>query len=364
MPRTIENYVNDVFIPTVAEFPDDIATSWEIQKPLEDAGYRPGFMLFIRKTKPEDKPRVFDHENVKKQYGNLEKYAEQYGNAPVVTMLSNLPIQHIDFLHNSSEARDHVYQGIEFAKALPIGGRKMLTFHLNTLVTPEEFKSKSQEEWYALFDEVIRPKLKRLCLDTKEKNVETLVETVPVPEFGDIKPEDNLTYRGVHFRDLRNPFYLIGNNGAWNEVKRAGLGICLDVYHNRTIYIEGHCKNEEVLFQKDREQLHMILQPVDYEMTIDKDMISRTLLADVMELNPRTDLVHLNDGAGRYNPQGEVFLEGVALGERDIDDLKYMINDVNRRKIPFVIEVNETDFKERPNTKKSIEYLLSLPKYN
>lgn len=356
MAKTLDGHINDVFIPTVAESPRDTEISWEVQKPLADRGYRPGLMLVIRKTNPDQKPRVFDTENVKKQYDNLAKHSEVYGNAPIITMLSNLPIEHIDFLHNVEEAKYHVCQGIEFAKNLPIGARKILTFHLNTLITPEEFKSRSQEEWYRTFDSIIRPRLNFIGGQGKDNNVEVLVESVPVPEFGDIPGTDERMYRGVKWRELRNPFYMLGNNHVWNTVKRSGLGVCLDVCHNRTIYLEVSHEVQEVLFKDDA---HFIKK----EYTIDElqymDCMSRRLLGDVMELHPRTDLVHLNDGKGRYTKEGAVFYEGIALGEGDIEGLKYMINTMNQRKIPFVIEVNETDFDNRPNTKKSIEYILN-----
>src|SRR3989344_7238045 len=116
---------NQAFIPTVAEFPDDVSMSWEVQRSLVDAGYRPGFMIVMRKG-TEGKPRVMDAENVKRQYDNLAKYASQYGDADVVTMLSNMPVGDIDFLNNGAFAQEHVEAGIQFARNLPIGGRKVL----------------------------------------------------------------------------------------------------------------------------------------------------------------------------------------------------------------------------------------------
>ena len=61
-----EQYKNQVFLPTLAEFTDDIRTSWELQKPLADMGYRPGFMLLERKD--EKQPRVMNKEKTQEQF--------------------------------------------------------------------------------------------------------------------------------------------------------------------------------------------------------------------------------------------------------------------------------------------------------
>ena len=197
-----DDYRNQVFVPTVAEFPRDIATSWELQKPLAEIGYRPGLMAVIRPGEV-GKPRVIDRENVQRQYDNLAQYAERYGDADIVTMLPNMPIGDMDFLHNGDFARDHVLAGVEFVRGLPIGGRKLLTFHTNNFVSDEEFVSHDLKYWVDEMEEKFVPKLRGIRNATKGSGVEVLVETYPMPVFGDFAPGEGAVYRGVHLRDLR-----------------------------------------------------------------------------------------------------------------------------------------------------------------
>jgi len=277
------------------------------------------------------------------QYNHLKEYQKEYKDAPMVTELSNIPIIEMDFLHNTDFAREHVKKGINFAKGLPIGGRKIVTFHLNTLVTPEEFEEKNEIIWVNGFYNTIKPALEVIAQDAYNKGVEVKVETVPVPEFGDIPDGDERTYRKVKFNQLRNPFY-ISRLWGFEQLYEIGLGICLDLCHTRLLYVvQQEGDTEKVLLESDR-----------------KELANSSLFNDLKALQ-KTDLVHLNDGSGIYSKEHKsVFKEGVALGQGDISDLKKIILYLNNQKIPFVLEINETDFKNRPNTKASIEYLLKL----
>ena len=329
--------VNQVFVPTVAKFKDDIKTSLKIQDPLVAVGYKGGLMLVIQKG------FLGGTEDAEKQYANLREVfdADNYGDSPIVTMLSNMPIDQIDFLHNSEFAVEHVRRGIDFAHGLPIGKRKILTFHLNTLVTGSEFRSKDEIAWRDSFHKEITPCLEKISRYALHKGVEVKIETVPVPEFGDISSSDTREYRTVKLSELMNPFYLTSYWG-FEQVRDAGLGICLDLCHNRAIY--------EVAKKGD---LELVLHPSDRTA-----LSFRTLYEDVVDIGTE-DLVHLNDGDGIYsNVRNKVFREGVQLGQGDITCLRAIINHLDSRKIPYVLEINETDFVNRPNTKGSIEYLL------
>jgi hypothetical protein len=331
--------INQVFIPTVAELPRDVERSVSLQQPLIDYGYSPGLMVVIRRGKEG----VYNRGIVDQQYQNLKSCRAKLGTRPVVIELSNLPIEETDFLHHPYQAVQHVQHGVDFARNLPFGGRRIVTFHLNTLVPKAEFQEVGEEEWKNRFHQHIRPKLIEVAQYARGQGVNTLVETVPVPEFGDIPSTDHRRYQRVPLADLRNPFYLTGMWG-FEQLRDAGLGICLDVCHTRTIY--------EALRRNDPEEL---LFPMEHERAR-----TRTLADDVRDLQP-TDLVHLNDGDGRYSRQGStVFREGVALGKGDIRELPELIRDMNTRKIPFVLEINETDYEKRPETQASIEYLARL----
>ena len=328
--------LNQLFIPTIAKFKDDITKSLEISKSLIEKEYNSGLMLVVLGGL---KGIIEDAE---KQYFNLREFKEIYGDTPIVTMLSNMPIKEIDFLNNTEFTKEHVKKGIDFTKELPIGGKRILTFHLNSLVSKKEFVSKIEEEWKKQFQEIIFPVLREIANYAKSKEVEVKIETSPVPEFGDFPNNDERIYRGVKLNNLRNPFYLTHIWG-FEQIRASGLGICLDLCHNKTIYSLVKIGDpENLLHSSDRELL--------------KD---KGLLEDVLALSS-SDLVHLNDGKGLYSEKNKtLFEEGICLGEGEIKDLRKIINHLNFNKIPCVLEINEENYATRSNTKKSIKYLLN-----
>lgn len=321
-------------MPTVAKFEKDIAGSLRIQEPLHGHGYESGLMIVVLggKTGVTDDAAI--------QYQHLQPYAEAYSDKPIVTMLSNMPIDQIDFLNQPDQAVAHVQAGIEFAKDLPLGGRRIVTFHLNSFVTSDVYAEQNSQCWRNEFHRRIKPALQNIAEYAAHNGVELKVETVPIPEFGDLSVDDR-SYLGVALNELRNPFYI---TQAWGfeQLKDAGIGICLDVCHSRTIYDVAHSDDtEQVLLAGDATRLQ------EY-----------SILDDARSLED-TDLVHLNDGAGRYSRQGDVFKEGLALGTGDVTELPELIETFQEKNVPCVLEVNETDYVERPNARASIEYLLA-----
>lgn len=326
---------NQIFIPANAEREDDLLASWGIQEPLVGAGYNPGLMLVVY----GGLMGVTDHKAV--QYQNLEKIKDAYGDLPIVVMLSNIPINEIDFLNNTREAIKYVRAAIDFTQEIPIGGRKILTFHLHALVPEEKFLEKSKQEWIEVFRKTVHPALLEICAYSNQKNVEAKIETVPVPEWGDLPDEDHKTYLGFKLNKLRDPFYLTGLWG-FDLIRETGLGICLDLCHNQTIYttaIRG--------------------EPVGILHSLEINLLkNRTILDDIHSLN-RDDLVHLNDGAGVFSKKNKtVFKEGLPLGEGEIVELRETIDLLDYKKIPYVLEVYDNgDYLNRPATQKSIKYL-------
>jgi sugar phosphate isomerase/epimerase len=326
---------NQVFVPT-AKFRNDIETSWKIQRPLIEAGYEPGLMLVIQGG------RRGITDDAETQYERLKDCTESYCDNPIVVMLSNMPIGEMDWLDPRSIALEHALTGVRFAANLPIGGQKMVTFHLNSLTSQTNFVAGTAANWRDYFLTEIAPNLATVARHAKALDVELFIETTPVPEFGDLTKDHPLIYCNCNARALRNPFYLTRHWG-FKELRSLGIGICLDLCHSRTIYKMAHSTEAEgVLFPEDIEALKQ-----------------GSLMKDVQSLLP-TDLVHLNDGLGIFTEDGGVFQEGVPLGQGDIAELPEIIQHLNKKKIPFVIEVNDNgDFKNRPGTKTSIEYLLA-----
>ncbi len=326
---------NTAFVPALATKPADLETSWEIMEPLRSAGYQTGFMLVIRGGR-----KGVNGVERAEQCSNLKAYASRYADAPIVTMLSNMPIDEIDFLNEATTARLHVEEGIRFAAGLPIGGRKIVTFHLNTFTTPSGFAATPEAIWRQRFG-LISSVLKGLSRIAMRYNVELKVETVPVPEFGDSQNAGSMEqYRGTRLADLRNPYYLTSSWG-FNELREVGIGICLDLCHSRTIYGAAVAGDPaRVLHPSDREGLKK----------------TGRLLGDLDSLSSR-DIVHLNDGRGMYLEGEESFDEGLALGRGTLPvDLAFAR--INRKGIPFVLEVWDSDFTVRDETKRSIEWIL------
>ena len=74
-----------------------------------------------------------------------------------------------------------------------------------------------------------------------------------------------------------------------------------------------------------------------------------------------SDIVHLTDSKELFDPENHVFhQEGLALGDGEIKNMKTLIIAALRKNIRLVFEQHETDFENRPNTKKSMEYLFAL----
>jgi len=305
-----------------------------MQAPLQEHGYESGLMTVVLggKTGVTDDAAI--------QYQHLQTPVGAYSDKPIVTMLSNMPIGQIDFLNQPDEAVAHVKAGIEFAKDLPLGGRRIVTFHLNSFVTPDVYAEQDSQRWRNEFHKRVKPQLQNVAEYALHNGVELKVETVPVPEFGDLSADDR-SYLGVALNELRNPFY-ITHSWCFEQLKDAGIGICLDLCHSRTIYdVARSDDSEQVLLAGDLTRLQ------EY-----------SILDDTRSLED-TDLVHLNDGAGRYFRQGDVFREGLALGTGDITELPALIQTFQERYFPCVLEVNETDYVERPNARASIEYIIA-----
>ncbi len=322
------------FLPVSAEDPDDLTSGWSMLQPLKTHGIDPGIMLVVRGGR-----NGFIGEAALQQQKNIGRFVTSYGNADIIVMLSNFPLAEMDWLHHAKQATDHVRAGIDFASHLPISGKKSITFHLNALCDKKEFRARSMQAWRQRFED-IRPALAALTQEAQHRECSLLVETVPVPEFGDVPPQDERVYRQTRLRDLRNPWYLTAHWGI-PELKKNGLGTVLDLCHMRALLHSTHEDAEAAgIFPEDIPLLKF-----------------RTLLNEVIDLE-KTDLVHLNDGRGMWKKTGGVFEEGVSLGEGDIRELPQIIQFLRKHRIPTVLEVNDQgDFTKRPASTRSLTFL-------
>ena len=330
---------NIIYIPTLPteDYQNKIAI--KLQEKLIANNYSPGLMLVILGGK-----KGLENSNV--HYSNLKKFDSVIKDWRFVTLLSCFPCRDLDLLNEPALGLAHIKDGIDYTANIPFDVEKELTFHLGSLVTSDEFLSRDKKGWHKLFYDVVVPVLKKAVDYSKDKGVKLKVESTPVPEFGDVPDADLRTYQGIKLNELRNPFYITRLWG-FEQIKELGLGICLDICHNRTIYevarydIEKKESSNGILFSEDVNQLS-----------------NASLLEDVAFLDS-LDLIHLNDGRGIYsNIKKTTFEEGVTLGEGEIVEHDQIISLIEVKKIPFVLEINETDFRTKSNTKQSIDYLL------
>jgi len=332
-----KEFKNKIFVPTFAKSETDIQTSLAISEEIAKIGYQACLMLVIKNGLDGLIGR-----NKEEQYKNLKTLVPEYTEKPIIVMLSNFPLEEIDFLKNCDAAVAHIKAGIDFASEMPVGGRRIVTFHINTWIAQKKFHATPEHEWFNRFNKAIMPSLRKISEYSKSKNIEIKIETDPVPVFGDIGNDDIRRYKGVRLNELRSPF-LWTHGWGFEIIRETGLGVCLDFSHNRTIY--------QTIQRGDPDKI----LPIFFLNKL-KDS---SLIDDLNNLQT-SDIVHLNDGLGLYSKNRTTFEEGVALGEGDIENLDDKIRHLNKMKIPFVIEVRDNNFNDRVETKRSIAYLSKL----
>jgi hypothetical protein len=356
---------NQVLIPTVPLYEKDLATSWALTQGLVALGYARGLMLVLKKGLA-----WFTQSNLDKMGWNLAPHVLQYGDQPIVIMLSNLPIGDIDFLRQPDMAMEHIRLGLNLVQGIQIGGRRIVTFHLNSLVGKEEFGSRKGSDWRAKFESDIMPLLSKAAKAAARRGLSLMVETVPVPEFCDSVSfrDEETRYHGALLRDLRNPFYL---SGVWGfeQIRQAGLGICLDLCHTRTLSASARrlrpSVSTEHLMDPRMPAPSAMVSPADYVeaglFADDLDALANRWTIDDVRLLGANDLIHLNDGDGLYTTEGGTFREGVPLGEGELSqngEIHRILRHVHELGIPMVLECDEGgDFVNRPGTTRSIEWL-------
>jgi sugar phosphate isomerase/epimerase len=325
-----------LYVPTLAARDDDLARSLELLGCFGDRERPTGLMLV-----PRAGFASFRGDERERQLQNLERRLKGREDLRFIVMAPSLPLEELDLYHRPDVSVANLRQVIDFAAALP--GAPIVTFHLNTLFTPEEWAQagKTPEERQQTFERIwsqnVVDVLASIVRHGRERGVALKLETTPVPEFGDRRDRLNL---------LGNPYPIYSGRGI-TEVR---LGIALDLCHTYTLFKAAASFQEtdagffdvyKGLFPRDLPKLR-----------------AGGLLTEVLSLEPG-DVVHLNDSRGLYDPgRGLFHEEGVALGEGEIEDLPRIVQAVARRDLHVVFEVNETDYDARPNLRRSIEYFL------
>lgn len=221
----------EIYLPSVALFPDDLRSRVEMLKPAREAGFKTGLMLLIRG------PQDLETEAVEKQLANLNQLTsreEPY----IFVMHSNMPLsgpKRFNFLNNPDWSEEYVRKSIDFQASIPErfippSGR-MVTFHLNTLVRPKDWVN-DYHYWEVIFVKVLL-RIKRLIEYASTKKTALALETTPIPEFGDI-PRDrkHQLANGTYWSDLGNPWPLFPWNSEISKLREIGLHMKIDFSHS------------------------------------------------------------------------------------------------------------------------------------
>lgn len=332
------------YVPVFAERGEDVETSWYFASFLKQNGFKAGLMLVIRGGAAGLRGAAKE-----RQYANLAALTMRTGNLPMIVMVANLPLADLDFYHRPEQSVAHVRQAIDFAAGLPGASGAIVTFHLNALLSPDEWRAAwaLPEDRFLFFQSYfarrIAPALAEVAAYAGARDIPAKVETTPVPEFGD-RPRD------AALRELGNPYPLYSGRG-FRELRALGLGVALDFSHTRTLFCAASLD-----WREDPEcyDVYKGIFPEDLER-----LRGKGLMDEVIALAPG-DVVHLNDGRGLFDPgRGMGHEEGVALGEGDIENLPELIRGMIRRELHLVFEINETDYAARPNLKRSLDYFRS-----
>lgn len=351
----------EIYVPATARLPEDLKIRHDLLEPARIAGYQTGLMLLIKQGD-------LDPDNVRRQIDNLGPFANMSrAERPVLFgMHPNKPLDgpnRFNFLDNGARSQDYLEGSIDLVAQLPSeftppSGRA-LTFHLNTLVRPENWVS-DEDYWARAFEDVLA-RVRDSAAYAQRQGVTLAVETTPVTEFGDMpRTSDYLLDDGhTYWADLGNPWPLFFWRDEIQRLRDAGTGIVTDTCHSfialRTALevqrLAGEGRGSEAL------KTYMI-HPSDVEAAPPIDEFANM----VIDNTKPGDVWHVNDASGMRTTEGlqgedRVFEEGIALFEGDIpaDQLQQIVESGLKMPIKLVIEVNEEDYTENPNTKKSLK---------
>jgi hypothetical protein len=357
----------EMYVPSVAHFPNDLRLRYDLLRPAREQGFQTGFMLVLGAND-------FSQDRQQKQLDNLALYAQlSSAERPrVFGMHSNTPLDgpnRLNLLNNHHQSQEHLEQSITLIAQLPHEltpqTGKMLSFHLNTLIKPSEWKS-DEEYWQRAFEEVLRNI--QITVDFgKRNNVAVAIETTPIPEFGDVahKPSSLMDDGHTYWRELGNPWPLLFWRDEVQQLRNTGAQLAIDFCHS---YIALRTVRQIAKLPADV-RAKALLQHMLFERDLDFGQSAGSLSEQILKNTQAGDVWHVNDGAVQRLPkdfsrdkytQQAYFEEGIALFEGNIPvrGLQKLIREGLKKPIKFTIETHETDFQNSPHTRKSLDKVL------
>ena len=376
-----KEYQAQIFVPSVARFPDDLRTRHEILQPARDQGFKTGLMVVL--LRPEDLGIAdelgLDDQVLKdrrqKQLDNLDVF----GNLPeeerpgITVMHPWRPLlgeKRLNFLTNPAWSEDYVADAIDFAAEIPDGltpeyGR-YLSFHTNTMVTPDVWDEWMKDPDYLLeaFEDVQR-RIGELSFYGKRKSVNIGVETIPIPAFGDWAKNEKsrIPDTPYYFADLVEAYPLLPQHIERHLIRKEGAHITHDFSHT----FIGMRAVQEVKRLGTLAALNAYkIYEADLFFADDVGKFDEVILEGIKD----GDMVHANNAKGIYRfPQFHgtkrelPYKDSASLSRGDIPrrQLRRLIKGSLQRQVHFVIEVNEPDGKmlEAPNTKEFLDFVLN-----
>lgn len=355
----------EIYVPSVALFPNDLETRHQLLEPAREQGFRAGLMLVIRG------PQDLTPENVQKQLDNLDRYVKlgEQERPVVFLMHPNKPLSgpnRLNFLDNPEWSQDYVEQSVELAAKLPgeltpETGRAV-SFHLNTLVAPVNWVA-DPEYWNRAF-ETVESKIRAISEFASRYGVRVAIETTPITEFGDMhRSEETLMENGVFWDELGNPWPLLPWRDEIRKLREARAGLAIDWCHS---WIAVNAVREvNDLAQQGKLGEALVTYMVFNSDLSNADTATENFSNQILRITQDKDIWHATDARDKYRTpelhrERTYYEEGVALfdGEIPPKDLEKLIKAGLKMPIKFVLEIHEEDFENNPNTKRSLAKVL------
>jgi hypothetical protein len=337
---------------------DDLEKRVKLLAPLRKRGIMTGLEIKVSEWKK------FDQKRVEKLIRSITPYLGRDNICKINFHSPNRPLEETNFLLSPDTAESGVKKSIDFLDKIPEEYRGGVNFHLNTLVSPNEWMC-DYSYWKEIFAEKIAPRLKEIFSYGNQKGVGVRVETMPIPEFGNLADLEE----GIYNLDLGDPYPIF----PWRiekEIRRLGGNITLDVCH-ASIALKALKECDRILKEgKDPFSVYkgIFLEDLAEERTsLDKysessKYVGRRLVDFIAALR-KGDSVHLSSSKGIYRPPQGHYIEGLAIDSGDLG--KYMpeiIKALSKFRDTVIIEVEDSDLMNLSESKRSVEFLISTLK--
>lgn len=353
----------EIYLPAVGKSDRDLRNRYELLKSFHK-DIRIGLMLALFSLQDLDE-QVIEH-----TLRNLEllKSTTKHCDMKIIMMHPNKPLigdRRLNFLDNPDWSKEYVKKSIDFCdliqKEINPNWGELLTFHLNTVIAPALWKN-DKHYWDQRFLGVYKHLL-QLINYANFKKVRLAIETTPIPEFGDVIKSDasHLGDYNCYWSDLGNPWPLFFWRDEISQIREVGYSIVIDWSHSyialSTLKKINKLPDREKIFKR-----YMIYEE-DLKFADSIKSFSRLINDNTKD----GDIWHVSNAKGMHKYKNifgaeELFYEGVSFDKGEISDEeinKLLGNGLNKQ-IKIVIEVNETDFEESPNTRQAVGVINKL----